>query len=480
MTAYRWLNEVAVCVLIATLLSVSACGSGTPVSGAVAVIPTPGLPTTPPVISLAVASNWPTFAHDMARTGMQTLPTGIGISNANQLALNWTFKDGVGFLASPIVYNGTVYVVDHDGQLTALDASSGKIKWQQQLGLWVEQTPAIYDNILFVGNHDIPSFLYALDPQTGSILWRDTVPGGLKGSPVAIHGTLYEGIALGDPGFCSPGGVYSFNETTGAPTLTWLTELAGTSDGGAVWSPLTYDGSQIYFGTGNTCQNSPDTANGIIALNPASMSMNWRDQTASPLLDDDVGSGVFVNQGIGYAVGKNGFLYAMNLANGQILWARALGVPDGFGGVTIPTVVKSTLIVSAGYSSYAQNAASLDGFTPDGKLIWTMHAASEFRGVISNGDVAFTEIDNSVAAFDPQSGSILWSHATQGGFAGSPALAGGALYAADLSGTLYAFAPRNELSSSSLARRTRVSLPSVQRGSTRFVERRPTYCAINQ
>lgn len=450
--------------------SLSGCGAG---GGSTSVTPSAPSSSSP---SLAEQSNWPTFGHDMARSGMQALPTGITTSNVGTLKLNWSFADGVGFFGSPIVYDGMVYVVDHNGQMTALDESSGAIVWQQQLGLWIEQTPAIYDGILFVGNHDIPSNLYALDPQTGQILWKDIVPGGLKGSPVAVNGTLYEGLALGDPGFCSPGGVYTFNEQTGAAGPSWFTEPGGEADGGSVWSPITYDGANLYFGTGNTCNNTPTTANAIASINPTSLQLNWTDQTTNPLLDDDVGSGVFINQGVGYSIGKNGSLYAVKLSSGQILWSALLGTPDGFGGVTIPTMVGSTLVVSAGYSSAAEDAAKLDGFSLTGKLEWSIPTTDEVRGAISNGTVLFTELANSVAAVNPATGTVLWSYSTQGEFSGTPALTGGGLFAADLSGTLYAFALPSQLSQSTAAQRSRSALPAARLGFTRYTFKRPAFC----
>lgn len=310
---------------------------------------------TPPAISginPVADADWPTFQHDMQRTGYQP-SSPYTTQNASTLKLNWGFNDGARFVASPIVYQGTVYVVDDQGQLTAWDASSGSIIWQRQVGIYTEQTPAIYDGMLFIGNYNIPSLLYALDPKTGATLWQTTVPGGLKGSPVVVNGTLYEGVGLGDPGFCSPGGIYAFSENSGTVVPgVWLTNPASTAGGGGIWSPLSYDGQRIYFGTGNVCNGSPTSANAIVALNPATNATSWSNQTANPQTDDDVGTGVAMSGSIGIAAGKNGTLYNFDLASGRVNWTASTGSPDGFGPVTIPTIGHSTILVSAGVTQF--------------------------------------------------------------------------------------------------------------------------------
>lgn len=423
----------------------------------------------------------------MTRTGFQNGNIGISQSNVTTLKLNWTFQSGAPFQSSPIVYNGTVYGVDYNGQLTALNAQTGQVVWQRQLGHFVTQTPAIYDGILFVGAHDTQSPLYALDPATGNILWQTTVPGGLKGSPVVVNGVLYEGIALGDVGFCRPGGIYSFDEHSGSADLTWLVESSTQPDGGSVWGPISWDGASLYYGTGNTCTTAVSTANAVVAANPATLTPSWAHQTANALSDDDVGGGVLVSDGIGYVNGKNGHFYAYRLNDGTLLWSTLLNGWDGLGSITVPSITESTIITSAGGGSFSDNQGDVDGgsligMDMAGNKLWSISTDQEIRGSLAvTKDLAFAALDNAIDAINPRSGAILWSYAAAGEFSASPALAENSLFVADMSGMLYAFTTPQYLSHSSVALKSRENVHPAQKGRVpvKYRSERPRFCAVS-
>jgi eukaryotic-like serine/threonine-protein kinase len=474
----RALGNLAV---LLCLFSLPACGGGgsfapsTSASAlAAAATPTP-IPT--PVVA---NSDWPTYQHDIVRTGIQA-SSPVTSTNVSSLTLNWTFTSSTGFMSSPVVYDGTVYVVDHNGLMTALDASTGNIVWQQELGQYIEQTPAVYDNMLFVGEHNIPSQLWAINPQNGGVIWDTVVPGGLKGSPVAIGGTLYEGIMLGDPGFCAPGGIYAFNEQTGAQGTSWLTDPGATADGGGVWSPITYDGQRLYYGTGNTCTRSPSTANAIIGMDPTTLQPDWSVQTADPLTDDDVGAGVAISGNQGFVPAKNGNLYDFNLATGAINWQVNVGSSTGYGPIATPTIVNSTIVVSAGVTNYVHGAADEPGallaYNMSGQKQWSVPTVqTEVRSVASTGNVILAGLDNNFTALSVQNGSTLWSFQTQGLLYASPAVTNQGVYVADENGIVYAFGLPNQISTSARARASRLAYRTAKgRVAARFSER-PLSC----
>ena len=74
------------------------------------------------------------------------------------------------YLSSPAVWNGAVYFGSGDGNVYALDAATGALKWKFQTGDVVHASPAISDGVLFVGSWD--SYFYALDATTGNEKWR--------------------------------------------------------------------------------------------------------------------------------------------------------------------------------------------------------------------------------------------------------------------------------------------------------------------
>src|SRR5580765_3346888 len=69
------------------------------------------------------------------------------------------------FLSSPVVANGVVYFGSGDGNLYALDAATGDLRWKFKTGDVVHASPALADGVLFFGSWD--SYFYAVDAATG-------------------------------------------------------------------------------------------------------------------------------------------------------------------------------------------------------------------------------------------------------------------------------------------------------------------------
>jgi len=412
--------------------------------------PDPADPSGP---TLVQSADWVTFGHDLERSSLQSSAGGLTAQNVKQLTLLWSYQSASKYdIAGPIEAGGIVYAVDTNGNLAAFNAQSGAVVWKRALNAQVKMTPALLDGRLFVGTHvgttgTSLSTIYALNPATGSILWQHSVDGGTFGSPVAIAGRLYLPVAIGDKGYCHPGGIFVFNEATGAPGFEWLTEAGSVRDGGAVWSSVTYDGSRLLFGTGNTCVNNVPNANAVVSISTLD-AFRWAYQTALPLTDDDVGGTVFEHDGIAYVDAKNGSTYAMDPASGAIRWSRNLGAPDGAGGFSTPAMVGSTLVASGGFPAdpYVANPnitqyGMLYGLNPaTGAQLWKVTATSPFWSpVATTSDLVITTPDANVADIDAATGATVWSTPIIGYSRAQPAIAGGEVFVADSSGHLYAF-----------------------------------------
>ena len=74
------------------------------------------------------------------------------------------------FLSSPAVVRNTVYLGSGDGNVYALDAESGTLRWKFHTGNVVHASPAVANDTVYVGSWD--SFFYALDASTGTLRWR--------------------------------------------------------------------------------------------------------------------------------------------------------------------------------------------------------------------------------------------------------------------------------------------------------------------
>jgi outer membrane protein assembly factor BamB len=65
--------------------------------------------------------------------------------------------------STPTAVDGTVYVGSSDGDLYALDAGTGSVDWQRDLGRTVESSPAVVDGTVYVGSST--GHVYALAPD---------------------------------------------------------------------------------------------------------------------------------------------------------------------------------------------------------------------------------------------------------------------------------------------------------------------------
>jgi alcohol dehydrogenase (cytochrome c) len=226
----------------------------------------------------------------------------------------WSFamRDSRRWLAAPIVANGLMYVPEGSGRVTAFDAVSGDVVWihERQFpsdisiseGYARTRGVSIYGDTLYWGTAD--SYLVALDARTGKLRWEVQTGdyhdgGGHAHPPLIADGKVFLGHAGGDNG--SPGRFRAFEAETG--TLLWTVNTApGPGDpgyetwtkrdvpplGGAPWNTVSYDPELrlVYFSTGqpapwSTALRGPGDAlytNTVLAVDASSGKIRWHFQ----------------------------------------------------------------------------------------------------------------------------------------------------------------------------------------------------------
>src|SRR5699024_6659320 len=95
---------------------------------------------------------------------------------------------------TPIVKDGVVYIssyMESGAKGLALDAETGDIIWEQDIGDGSFYGPAMGDDTLFMGTYDSRE-LYALSPEDGEVKWNIQLEEeGFSSSPVYVDGVLY-------------------------------------------------------------------------------------------------------------------------------------------------------------------------------------------------------------------------------------------------------------------------------------------------
>ena len=96
----------------------------------------------------------------------------------------WRFEDAersFPFLSSAAVTDELVLIGGRDKRLRALDAATGRPRWELVTKGRVDSSPVVVGSRVFVGSAD--GVLYAADLATGREVWRFEAGGGIAGSP---------------------------------------------------------------------------------------------------------------------------------------------------------------------------------------------------------------------------------------------------------------------------------------------------------
>jgi polyvinyl alcohol dehydrogenase (cytochrome) len=163
-------------------------------------------------LSLIAASNnivWLQAGQGRANWHSQPLESTISSQNVQNLAVKWANAGG-DVSATPSVSDGVVYYPDFNGNLYAVDANSGAVIWQDNLGdffspadgltgtVFSRTTPTIDGNVLYVGLQN-NGWLLAISRNKGKLLWKtqlDSHPAAsITQSPADINGILIVGMS---------------------------------------------------------------------------------------------------------------------------------------------------------------------------------------------------------------------------------------------------------------------------------------------
>jgi outer membrane protein assembly factor BamB len=203
------------------------------------------------------------------------------------------------FLSSPVVANGAVYFGSGDGNVYALDAATGDMRWKFKTGDVVHASPALANGVLFFGSWD--SYFYAVDATTGKEKWRfhageDPLVHnqvGFQSSPAVVNGVVYTG--------CRDANLYALDAATGKEKWRFYTELSWV-----ITSPAVTDG-KVFFATSDSSLYHVVDANTGKSL-VRQQGTAW--MFSSPAVAGDV---VFIGV-------LNGVLEARDVKTGGVLW----------------------------------------------------------------------------------------------------------------------------------------------------------------
>ena len=281
-----------------------------------------------------------------------------------KLAWSWSMNEGGANQPMPLVHNGIMYLTHTLNMVQALDAATGDLIWENQVGpnaavgsFASMRNIAIYQDKIFLATTD--AHLVALDARNGSVVWNVTVADNTKGyyqtsGPLVVRGKVIQGLQGCDRFRASASercfiSAYDSNTgkllwkfhtvaRTGEPGGdTWGALPDGMRAGGDTWIVGSYDPDLdlIYYGVAQPKPWMPasrglkvaDAAlytGSTVALNAEDGTLAWHYQhiPGETLDQDEVFERVLIDNGpekAVFTIGKAGILWKLERKTGKFL-----------------------------------------------------------------------------------------------------------------------------------------------------------------
>jgi len=316
---------------------------------------------------------------------------GLTIDQVGRLKLKWAYAfDGdIAAWAQPTVIDGQVFVGSAGGVVQALRAQTGCVEWTFQANGPVRSaiTAAPLNNRHALLFSDIVGWVYAVEAENGSLLWKKRVEeheaARLTGAALVHEGVAYVPVAsweetrsLNPEYACCTfrGSVSALRIKDGSTvwktyTIAEMPQQHGKNSigtlrfgpsGAGIWSTPTLDlkRNRIYVTTGdNYSDPATKTSDAVMALDMATGKILWSKQTVagdaytsacgvkgvncpeSNGPDYDFGSSAILaktaaGRDLLLAGQKSGMVYALDPdRNGEVVWQARVGKGGTIGGV---------------------------------------------------------------------------------------------------------------------------------------------------
>jgi outer membrane protein assembly factor BamB len=303
------------------------------------------------------ATDWPAYLGGPRHTSYSASQRAITPATVSKLRKKWQFTQGGGFLASPTVADGYVFVGANNGWFYKLQESNGHrlakvflgyqpdltCGSQQPLGVvstaTVAAAPKSRDQTVYVAGAS--GYLYALSARNLKLDWKSVIaiPSSTQNnyydwsSPTVANGKIYVGVSSNCDTPQVRGALDVFSQSTGRKLGEFYTVPKGRV-GGSVWSSAAVaPNGDVYATTGNGPQNGSELlghSDSILKLSPTLKLLGHFQLPASDAgFDTDFGaSPVFFGKYVG-ACNKNGIFYAVVQATMKLGWKKRIGGPAG-------------------------------------------------------------------------------------------------------------------------------------------------------
>ena len=246
---------------------------------------------------------------------------------------NWTapFLGAKGkWVATPLIFNETIYAPNSDGFLYILDMNGEQISDPIELGGALWSSPVTDGTYIYVTALD--HHLHIIDPATGKTGEPVDLGGAIPGSPVVGDGGVYVGSFSSNIEFIKPTGNHEVITTA----ADWI------------WGTPSLDNGTLYYA---------DLSGNLYSLDVASNSQNWDAvQPDGPIVASPLVAGDTI-----YIVTEAGSLLSLD-RDAKVVWEKTVG-----GKIYTNPVLSGEIVLVAPYKAEFALAA----YDAAGKQAWT-------------------------------------------------------------------------------------------------------------
>ncbi|MEQ6247630.1 PQQ-binding-like beta-propeller repeat protein [Sulfitobacter sp. HNIBRBA3233] len=354
------------------------------------------------------------------------------------LQLAWTARIGEGdsrkhrITADPVVADGRVFTLDAQSTVTAT-STSGAPLWQVDLRPARDSAGDASGGGLVVAGGDVYvsigfGELLALDASNGALRWRQQLDASGSGTPTVSGDLVY--VTAGD----NTG--WAVRRDNGR--VAWQIGATGDTNNvlGAPAPALTEDLAIFAFGSGEVQAvfrrgglNRWDAS--VLGKRPGRALSNVSDVTAAPVVSGDR---VFVGN-------QSGRIAALSLGSGMRLWSArdgAIGPVWPAGGSVFAISDLNELLRLDAETGAKIWGVPLPNFTA--RKPRRQSAVVPHHGpILAGGRIIIASGDGLLRSFDPRDGSLLATVEIPGGATSAPVVAGRTLYVVTSNGLLAAY-----------------------------------------
>jgi outer membrane protein assembly factor BamB len=314
--------------------------------------------------------------------------------------LLWRFAAGGPVHSSPAVARGLVIAATLGGRIFAVSATTGALRWSKQTGAvlpknispagewdFYASSPVIVGETILIGAGD--GNVYALDLTSGAERWRATTGGKVRATPSVKDGLVVVGSW--------DGRVYAFDLATGKTR--WVHQTVGATldleragyDRRAIQSTAAIDDGIVFFGSRD---------DGFYALDFRTGEQKWRSSHGTSWV---VGSPA-VRGGKAYVGSSDGhFIQCVDVASGREVWRT----PVGANVLSSPVLTGDLLVVGTAMTNAGRGELlALDAATGAARWRLVFRDAVWSSPVVAGNEVYVGSDDGSVVALHQVNAAI--------------------------------------------------------------------------